>query len=104
MAGEYRWHLQKQILVRRSNALKIKLGGVCVQCGETDLDELEFHHPHGKNWRSRDVSRFERLRRYEQDAAAGLVELLCDDCHNYPEEHPEYCFCPHCRGDSVPDF
>ena len=101
MAGEYRWDQLPAILQRRRLSLIIKLGGCCVSCGASDPDELEFHHPRGKEWRSNQLSRSQRFARYEQDAAAGLVELLCDDCHNNPNDHPDTCFCPFCRG---PDF
>jgi hypothetical protein len=99
MAGEFRWHLWPETHRRRIDALKIKLGGRCVSCGETNLNELEFHHPNGKAWRSNRVSRSTRLKKYEQEAEQGLVELLCDDCHNHSEDHPDTCFCPHCRGE-----
>lgn len=102
MAGEYRWHLLPVLLRQRRDRLIIQLGGKCQQCGLKDFDELEFHHPYGKDWRSAVLSRGQRLTRYESDARAGLVILLCDDCHNSPEDHPDFCFCPSCR--SSPDF
>lgn len=95
MAGEYRWDKVPEILDRRRGRLIRKLGGRCVRCGSRE--DLEFHHPHGKPWRARLLSRFQRLARYEQDAANGNLELLCKDCHDQPDEHPDYCFCPFCR-------
>lgn len=94
----YRWHTLSGSLRKRKLRIVEKLGGCCVVCGETDIDLLEFHHPAGKNWRSRDCSRTQRLKRYEEDADAGLVELLCDSCHNDNSKHPDTCFCPFCRG------
>jgi hypothetical protein len=99
MAGEFRWHLWKDTHRRRIDRLKLKLGGKCPSCGEDCLDELQFHHPEGKQWRSNQVGPSERIRRYEAEAAAGLVELLCGDCHKRPNEHLDTCFCPVCRGD-----
>lgn len=97
MAGEYRWHLVPESLEQRRAALIAALGGVCERCKSTE--DLDVHHKYGKSWRSNELSRFQRLARYEQDAREGLVILLCKDCHEQPVEHPDDCFCPFCRGD-----
>lgn len=97
MAGEYRWHLIDDFLEKEKKRLVDLLGGLCVVCQESDISLLEFHHRNGKNWRSRSLSRSQRLKRYEQDILDGEVYLLCDTCHNDPSEHPDDCFCPFCR-------
>ena len=33
-----------------------------------------------------------------EEAADGLIELLCKACHNDPVRHTETCFCPKCLG------
>lgn len=95
----YRWHLIPAILQSRKLALIQKLGGKCVSCDEDDPAVLEFHHKYGKSWRSRDYSRFQRMAKYEEDADAGEIELLCDACHNNTNDHPDDCFCAACRGE-----
>jgi hypothetical protein len=95
MAGEYRWHLMPELLKRRRKLLIIKLGGMCISCGSRH--NLEFHHPNGKSWRSRQYGPMTRLKIYEREIEEGLIELLCDTCHNDPKSHPDHCFCPHCR-------
>lgn len=102
MAGEYRWDKLPLILQQIRLSLIAKLGGVCIVCGDDNPDELEFHHPEGKTWRSNRLNRLARLRKYAEDIDSGLVELLCDACHNNPNDHPDACFCPFCRG--KPDF
>lgn len=97
MAGEYRWHLVPDVIERKRFALIRKMGGRCKSCG--CRDDLEFHHPNGKKWRSNAVSRFERLRRYETDFRNGELILLCNDCHNDGTYHPDDCFCSTCRGE-----
>jgi len=97
MAGEYRWHLIPDIINKQRAALIELMGGTCISCGSSE--DLEFHHPNGKNWRSKDLSQFQRMRKYEEDASNGELELLCDACHNNPNDHPDTCFCPHCIGE-----
>lgn len=107
MAGENRWHLMAAYRKHRKLRLIAKLGGKCVVCGESDVSLLEFHHKYGKNWTSNQVWSNQRIRIYEQEAEKGLIELLCDDCHNHPEKHPGTCFCPFCRegrASGEPDF
>ncbi len=62
---------------RRRAALVAQLGGVCQYgfCFETE--RLEFDHLEGREWQPRALSRLQRIARYEQDAAAGLLRLLC---------------------------
>lgn len=104
MAGEYRWHLFKKIVHQATRRLKIRLGGKCVGrgpdgsgCMERRLRKLEFHHRLGKDWRSNRIGQLRRVEIYSAEAAEGLIELLCSDCHRNVGRHPETCFCPKCR-------
>jgi hypothetical protein len=66
------------------------LGGVCADCGGTK--NLEPHHTGPRTWVSRNIWSNQRLRRYIEEAAAGLVELLCSDCNKIngkPASHPD---------------
>ena len=98
MAGEYRWHILNESLAAGKRRLILLLGGVCESCGEEEL--LEIHHRNGKTWRSNKLSRPQRLKHYEQDIIAGECFLLCKWCHDNPDDHPDYCFCPKCREQS----
>lgn len=69
---------------RKRDALIAQLGGVCKRCGMTAEESgyaLEFHHPHGRSWIPHKLNRWARVIRYERDARAGLLELLCKVCN-----------------------
>ena len=55
------------------------LGGKCRDC-ETEID-LQPHHIGPRDWRSNEVWSTTRLRRYQKEAAQGLVILLCGLCN-----------------------
>jgi 5-methylcytosine-specific restriction endonuclease McrA len=55
------------------------LGGKCRRCGKTK--QLEPHHKQPRLWRSREVWSNQRLKKYLQEARAGLLELLCRGCN-----------------------
>jgi len=63
----------------RRKALIIKMGGCCEECGKKR--KLEFHHPNGRDWSCRDLSRWSRMVRYERDYENGELELLCRSCN-----------------------
>ncbi len=65
---------------RRKAALLAKLGGKCRKCGATE--DLHFHHTVGRSWgRPGRLSMASRVKRYEEDAERGELELLCRSCH-----------------------
>ena len=68
----------KNVAKRRAKLIR-ELGGECVECG-ADFD-LEFHHVNGRTWIARKTSRWVRIKRYEEEACYGLIELLCADCN-----------------------
>lgn len=79
---------QRRSWLRRRNLLREELGGVCKKCGSRN--RLEFHHPHGRAWKPREVNRWTRIARYWRDYFAGNLELRCHSCHM--EDHPELAF------------
>lgn len=72
-------NLNRRYRVLRAELIA-RLGGSCVFCGGDE--KLEFHHPHGKNWRSRDINGVTRLHRYENDYERGNLELRCKLHHD----------------------
>jgi 5-methylcytosine-specific restriction endonuclease McrA len=70
---------------KRRDALIEKLGGACARCGQTAEESgyaLEFDHPHGRDWEPRKLNRWSRVVRYERDAEAGRLRLLCKQCNS----------------------
>ena len=67
-------HIEEQ--ARRARLISL-LGGCCADgfCFETE--RLEFDHPEGRDWEPRRLSRLQRIARYESDAVAGRLRLLC---------------------------
>lgn len=65
--------------IRRRDALREKLGNRCAICGWKI--GLEFDHPHGRSYEPRLLSSHTRIARYELDAAAGNLRLLCRECN-----------------------
>lgn len=65
------------------------LGGLCVECGNDDLDALEFDHKSraDRTWRARDTSRWQRLANYKREAAEGKIQLLCRSCNGRKNQH-----------------
>lgn len=55
------------------------LGGCCAHCRSTD--RLEFHHTGPRTWVARKKSRWMRAILYRRDIEAGIIRLLCRDCH-----------------------
>jgi hypothetical protein len=60
---------------RQKKALIAYLGGRCQKCGSTTA--LEFDHINGRTWQVTKVASHMRVRRYWQEARAGLLQLLC---------------------------
>ncbi len=63
----------------RRKALIVAMGGECEECGKKR--RLEFHHPNGRDWECRKLPRWQRIKMYERDFAAGQLELLCRTCN-----------------------
>lgn len=55
------------------------MGGECARCHSTE--NLEFHHPTGRDWEPRQKNRLQRMRLYWRDFRAGLLQLLCASCN-----------------------
>lgn len=60
-------------------ALIAQLGGRCAWCSATT--RLELDHKNGRTWTPRLVSWHRRIKRYREEAAAGLLQVLCKS-HN----------------------
>jgi hypothetical protein len=85
---EHKKRLQKRINDRRNHnrmykrrrkALIAAMGGECVECGRKR--KLEFHHPDGRDWSVRSMNQWRRIKKYEEEWAAGKIELLCKSCN-----------------------
>lgn len=59
--------------------LIMQLGGKCANC--RTRKNLEIHHKNGRLWEPWKTSRWRRIKRYEQEAKAGLLEVLCSKCN-----------------------
>jgi len=64
---------------RRRQRIVEQLGGKCRKCGGER--NLEFHHKQPRTWSAREFWYNARLRKYAEEAAAGLLELLCGTCN-----------------------
>jgi len=80
-AARRRNHLRQTLKCRERRAKLIAdLGGACDCCGSTH--DLEFdHYPKRADWERRGVNQWVRQKRYEADAAAGNLRLLCSRCN-----------------------
>jgi hypothetical protein len=66
-----------QLAALRRAALVQALGGCCVKCGATRRLEFDHKDPKTRTWEAKSLNQYMRLIRYEQDAAHGLIQLLC---------------------------
>ena len=78
---------RKRVYNERRAFLILKLGGYCVKCGSDQ--GLEFHHidPLTRTWTARWLDRETRMKHYMEDEDKGLLQLLCQNCH---EDSPGY--------------
>ena len=71
----------KRYYQNRRKRLLEKLGGVCVQCrreGRENSEDLEFDHKcSDRNWCMRKFGPFQRLKKIEQEAEQGRIQVLC---------------------------
>jgi 5-methylcytosine-specific restriction endonuclease McrA len=78
------WQRRKLIVYRQAcllrDALRQRLGGKCQKCGRKE--ELEFHHPNGRNWEPRRCNLRQRMRRYWADYRRGNLALWCSPCNS----------------------
>jgi hypothetical protein len=68
-----------RIYKSKRKALIAAMGGECVECGKKR--KLEFHHPDGRDWNVRSMNQWRRIKKYEEEWAAGKIELLCRSCN-----------------------
>ena len=68
---------------RRRQRIIDELGGVCVECGEDDVEKLEFDHkaPRDNGWQNGRYWSTTRLKIYEKEHSEGNLQLLCGDCN-----------------------
>jgi hypothetical protein len=69
----------RQLALGVRDELRRVMGNVCKKCGA--LENLTFHHPHGRTWEPRDCNVQQRMRYYKRDFEAGLLELWCNTCN-----------------------
>lgn len=65
-------------------ALIKQLGGKCVDCGtkgRNKKNRLELDHIHGRDWKPREKSRWQRLTIYRREAAEGKLAVRCAKCN-----------------------
>lgn len=55
------------------------LGGRCRECG--GVDDLEIDHPSGRAYKLHKLAQWQRVRFYMDEAARGLVRVLCRSCN-----------------------
>ena len=60
-------------------AMIAQLGGHCVWCRKRT--RLELDHIHGRTWSPRALSWHRRIKRYREEMAAGLLQVLCRSCN-----------------------
>lgn len=60
-------------------AMVAALGGRCALCQRTS--RLELDHIDGRTWSPRAVSWHLRIKRYREEMAAGLLQVLCRSCN-----------------------
>jgi hypothetical protein len=58
-----------------------RLGPFCVLCGEEDREKLEFDHRFGRGYVPSKLSYRGRMIRYREEAAKGLIRVLCGPCN-----------------------
>src|SRR3990167_2621888 len=56
-----------------------RLGRVCRKCG--GKRRIEFDHPRGRTWKTKDFSNVSRMKMYLQDFKAGKLSVLCRWCN-----------------------
>lgn len=57
-------------------------GRACAECGATaDETHLEINHIYGRDWKIRDLNRYQRYLRYRREARQGGINLLCKECN-----------------------
>ena len=64
----------------RQQLLK-QLGSCCAICGEDKTRRLEFDHPAGRDWEVEKYNRYNRMLRYQKEAAEGKLRILCRRCN-----------------------
>lgn len=70
---------QTEYARRKRAALLVQLGNKCTDCGT--VEGLEFEHPQGRDWVVNMFSSSARMARYQREADAGLLSLLCGACN-----------------------
>lgn len=66
----------KSNIKARRAAMMERLGGKCVDCGETDITKLEPDHKDGRTWRAEDLTPSKRWDMYEADERAGKIQEI----------------------------
>lgn len=58
-----------------------KLGAWCVDCGEDEVDKLQFDHINGRNYLPHKLSYRQRMTNYRREAERGELAVVCADCN-----------------------
>ncbi len=71
----YKLHVKQ-----RYQAIIIRLGNCCVECGAHI--RLQLDHPYGRTWDIHAYSGLALIRMYETDERLGLLRVLCINCNS----------------------
>lgn len=66
---------------RRRSELVERMGSKCEWCGEADQTKLELHHTKPREWVASKLSRWQRIKRCEEEFEQGVLMLLCKRCN-----------------------
>lgn len=66
----------------------------CAKEGVLTIEKLQFDHTHGRKWSMRKNGPLQRLKKIEQEATLGEIELVCPRhntlrYHNRPQTQSE---------------
>ena len=72
---------QREWAKRARLSLIIELGGICVDCGNSNLAELEIDHKFRRKWDLRKHEQSWRVSIYRREAREGKLTVRCISCN-----------------------